>query len=149
MIDVENLVFDTVYNGVQTVRQDVAVNKGFIEENAVFPCVVVREIGNVPVDETNTDACAENYTKLTYMVEVFCDKAGTARSQCRELLNLVDGIMQGMKFKRTYMSEAFNINRTIFRQYTRYSLIVDKGTTVVSGEGQQQTTTTTYQTYRR
>ena len=149
MIDVENLVFDTVFNGVQTVRNDVAVSKGFIEENATFPCIVIRETNNVPVDEMNTDPCAENFTRLTYQIEVFSDKAGTARSECRLLLNIVDGIMQNMKFRRTYMSEPFNVNRTIFRQYTRYTVIVDKGTTVVSGEGQQQTTTTTYQTYRR
>lgn len=149
MIDVENLVFDTVFNGVQTVRNDVTVNKGFIEEMAKFPCVVVHEIGNVPVEDTNTDPCAENYTRLTYQIEVYSDKTGTARSECKELLKLVDSIMQGMKFRRTYTSEQFNVNRTIFRQYARYTVIVDSGITTVSGEGQQQTETTTFHTYRR
>lgn len=149
MIDVENLVFDTVYNGVQNVRQGVAVTKGYIEENATFPCVVVRETNNVPVEDTNTDPCAENYTRLTYQIEFYSDKVGTARSELRTLLNLVDGIMQNMKFRRTYMSEPFNINRTVYRQYARYTVIVAKGVETVSGEGQQQTTTTTFQVYRR
>ena len=149
MIDVENLVFDTVFNGVQTVRNNVTVNKGFVEEMAQFPCIVVRETNNVPVEDMNTDPCAENFTRLTYQIEVYSDKAGTARSECRDLLKVVDGIMQGMKFRRTYMSEPFNIERTIFRQYARYMVVVDKGTTTVSGEGKDQTTTTVYQTYRR
>lgn len=149
MIDVENLVFNTVFNAVENVRNDVAVNKGFIEENAKFPCIVIRETGNVPVEETATDPCSENHSRLTYQIEVFADKEGTARSECRELINIVDEAMHGMKFRRTYLSDQFNVNRTIFRQYARYSAIVGKGITTVSGEGQQQTTTTTFQMYRR
>ena len=149
MIDIENLVLDTVINGVHNVHQNLDVSKGFIEETATFPCIVLRETNNVPVQKMNTDECAENYTKLTYQVDIYSDKAGTARSECRELLNLVDGIMQGMKFSRTYMSEPLNIKRTIFRQYARYTVIVSRGITTVSGEGNEQTTTTTFHMYRR
>ena len=149
MIDVENLVFDTVFNGVRIVHSDMNISKGFIEENATFPCIVLRETNNVPVDETNTDACAENYSRVTYQVDVYSNKEGTARSECRNLLNLVDGLMQGMKFRRTYVSEPMNIKRSIFRQYARYTVIVRSGITTVTGEGNNQTTTTTFQLYRR
>lgn len=149
MIDVENLVFDTVFNGITAVYPNVMVCKGFIEETATYPCVVVRETNNVPVQNTNTDDCAENYTRLTYQIDIYSDKAGTARSECRELMKLVDDIMQGMKFRRTHMNEPLNIKRSIFRQYVRYSVIVDKGTTTVTGVGDNETTTTTYHTYRR
>lgn len=145
MIDIESLVFNTVFDGVTTVYPNVPVTKGFIEQNAVFPCVVVRETNNVPVQRTNTDPCAENYTRVTYQVDVYSDKAGSARSECRELLNLVDGIMQTMKFRRIHVNEPLNIDRTIYRQYARYVVIVDKGTTTVSGDE----TTTTFQLYRR
>lgn len=148
MIDVENLVFDTVFNGVRNVYPNIDVSKGFIEELATFPYVVVRETNNIPLARTNTDVCAENYSTLTYQIEVYSDKAGEQRNECRELLKLVDGIMQGMKFKRTYMSEPFNIKRSIFRQYAKYSVIVDKGTTTVTGTGNEQVETTTFHTYR-
>ena len=149
MIDVENLVFDTVFNSVRTVYSNLHVSKGFIEETETFPCIVVRETNNVPLARTNTDACAENYSTLTYQIEVYSDKADEQRSECRELLKLVDEIMQGMKFKRTYMSEPLNIKRTIFRQYARFTVIVDKGITTVTGTGDEQVETTTFHTYRR
>lgn len=149
MIDVENLVFDTVFNAVHNVHTNLHVSKGFIEETATFPSIVVRETNNVPLARTNTDICAENYSTLTYQIEVYSDKAGEQRSECRDLLKLVDGIMQGMKFKRTYMSEPFNMKRTIFRQYARYTVIVDKGITTVTGTGNEQVETTTFHTYRR
>ena len=149
MIDVENLVFDTVFNGVANVYPNAVVSKGFIEESAVFPCIVVRETNNVPVQKMNTDDCAENYSILTYQIDIYSDKAGVQRSECRDLLNCVDGIMQGMKFRRTHMNEPLNIKRSIFRQYARYSVIVGKGVTTTSGEGNEQVTTTTFHMYRR
>ena len=149
MIDVENLVIDTVINGVQAVYANLSVTQGFNEEMAVFPCIVVRETNNAPVQRMDTDDCAENFSRLTYQVDVYSDKKDTARSQCRELLNLVDGIMQGMKFRRINMSEPLNVNRTIFRQYARYTVIVGKGVTTVTGSGDEAATTTVYQMYRR
>ena len=149
MIDIENLVFDTVYNGITAVYPNMNVCKGFIEENATFPCIAIRETNNVPVQRTNTDDCAENYSALTYQVEVYSDKQGTAQSECRKLLKLVDEIMQTMKFRRTHMNEPLNIKRSIFRQYARYTVIVDKGTTTVTGTGNEQVTTTTFHMYRR
>ena len=149
MIDVENLVFDTVFNGVTQEYPNVQVSKGYLEETAKFPCVVIRETGNLPVQRMNTDDCAENFSRLTYQVDIYSDKQGVQRSECRELLKTVDDIMQGMKFRRTHMNEPLNINRSIYRQYARYTVIVGKGVTTTSGEGQEQVTTTTFQMYRR
>ena len=149
MIDVENLVFDTVFNGVRAVYSDMNVTKGYIEEIAKFPCIVVRETNNVPVQRMNTDDCAENYTQITYQIDVYSDKQGTARSECRTMMNLVDGIMQGMKFRRTHMNEPLNIKRTVFRQYARYTAIVGKGVTTTTIVDGKEVTTTTFQMYRR
>lgn len=149
MIDVENLVFDTIFNGVRNVHQDIEVSKGFIEESAVFPCIVVRETNNVPVQRMNTDDCAENFTRITYQIDIYSDNASRSRSECRELLNLVDEIMQNMKFRRIHISEPLNVKRTIFRQYARYSVIVGKGITTTTEIDGEQVVKTTFQMYRR
>ncbi len=149
MIDVENLVFTTVFDGMRTVHSDLNVVKGYIEETAEFPCVAIRETSNVPVQKMNTDDCAENYTQITYQIDVYSDKQGTARSECRDLLKLADEIMQGMKFRRTHMSEPLNVKRTIFRQYARYTAIVGKGVTTTSIVDDKEVSTTTFQMYRR
>lgn len=151
MIDVESLVFDTVFNAVKAVYPDTEITKGFVEETATYPCVVIRETNNVPVNRMATDECSENYSRLTYQVDVYSVKTGTAQTECRELLKLVDSIMtnpelpNGMKFRRIHMNEPLNISRTTFRQYARYSVIVDKGVTTEE-EGE---TTTIFQMYRR
>ena len=145
MINIENLVFNTVFDGVASVSASVPVTKGYIEENAEYPCIVVRETNNVPVENTATDDNSENHTRVTYQVDIYSDKEHTARSECRDLLSVVDGIMQGMKFRRTYMSEPLNINRSIYRQYARYAVIVGQGVT----EGSGASAVTTFHMYRR
>ena len=149
MINVENLVFDTVFNGVKAVDPSIDVSKGFIEETAQFPCVIITETDNAPVQSTDTDDCSENYTRLTYRIDVYSDKAGTAQSECKKILNIVDGIMKSMKFRRQRVNEPLNISRTIFRQYARYTVIVDKGITTTVTDGNETVTKTVFNTYRR
>ena len=146
MIDIENFVFDTFYNQLIQSHPEANITDGYDEENALFPSVVVREIGNVSYRASATDACAENHARLTYEVEVTSNRENTARSECRELLDDADTVMQGMKFYRTYKSRPFNLSRTIYRQYARYEVIVGKPVVYDAGTENERTV---YQMYRR
>lgn len=126
MIDIENMVFDRVFNQLHSLFPDVNITAGYDEEVAVFPTVIIRQTNNQPYRQSATDDCAENHTRLTYEVEVFSDQAGTGRSECKELLEAADTIMQGMKFRRVHLNRPLNIDRTLWRQYARYEVIVGK-----------------------
>ena len=149
MIDIENLVFDTVYNGLHTSYPSINITAGYDEENAIFPCVVVRQTNNQPYREANTDDCAENYARIVFEIEVISDKKDTGRSECKELIIAADDIMQSMKFRRVHLNRPLNVNRTLWRQYARYEVIAGKPTSTVTGTGNEQVTTTTYHMYRR
>jgi hypothetical protein len=146
MIDIENLVFDTVYTGLHTSYPNANISSGYDEENAIFPAVVVRQTNNQPYREANTDDCAENYTRVTFEIEVFSDKESTGRSECKELLIAADDIMQSMKFRRIHLNRPINIDRTLWRQYARYEVIVGKPVTYDAGTANERTV---YQMYRR
>ena len=149
MIDVENLVFDTVYNGMITAHPNLNITKGFVEEEAIYPCLVIRETNNEALMRTATDPSDENHARVSYQIDAYSNKAGTAMSECRKLLKDVDAIMKGMKFHRQRLSEPLNIKRSITRQYARYTAIIGQGVTTVTGEGQEQETKTVFQVYRR
>ena len=146
MINISNIVFDTVYN--QTIQQYPSANitAGYDEKKAVYPTVVIREVGNLPYHSGNTDNCAENYSRVTFEVEVVSDKKDIARSECDEILDFVDGVMQGMKFRRTHMNRALNVDRTVYRKYARYEAIVGKPVVYNAGTQNEKTV---YQMYRR
>ena len=126
MIDIEDLVFDRFFDQLSALYPSANITIGYDEQKASPLTVVIRETNSVPVQSENTDACAENYTRLTYEVEVTSTKENTARSQCKEVLNAADTIMQSMKFRRIHKNRPVNMNRTTYRQYARYEVIVGK-----------------------
>lgn len=143
MIDIESKIVDTIYNAVKAnnAYPNADVTTGFDEKTAVFPCVVVEETNNQPYRRMNTDDCAENYTRLTYEVSVYTNDKDKAKSEGKKILAIVDGALQGLKFRRIHLNKPLNINRTVFRQYGRWEVIVGKPITV----GDK----TVYQMYRR
>lgn len=143
MIDIESKVFDTIFNAVtaSTAYPGADVTTGFDEKTAVFPCVVVEEVDNAPVNSTNTDNCAENYARIIYEVSVYTDNFGNAKTIGKDILKIVDDALQGLKFRRVRKNKPLNIARTIFRQYGRWEVIVGKP--IESGNN------TIYQMYRR
>lgn len=141
MIDIHNKVFDTVYTAVTTEFPSCDVTAGYDEKNAIFPCVVVEETDNAPYQGANTDNCSENYTRIVFEVSVYANTKDSAKSECRSIISVVDTALQGLKFRRIRMNRPVNIDRTIFRQYGRWEVIVSKPEII--GEK------TVYQFYRR
>lgn len=141
MIDIKNFVFDTVYNQLSTQFPNANITAGYDEQNAIFPTVIVRETNNQPYRASATDDCSENHTRVTFEIEVESDQETTGRSECETILSAVDEIMQGMKFRRVHKNRPINIDRTVWRQYARYEVIVGKPIEVDGN--------TVYQMYRR
>lgn len=146
MIDIENLVFNTVYDQLIALHPEANITAGYDEKKASFPAVIVRQTGNVPYQSMNTDDCAENYTRVTFEIEVESDKAGTARSECKAILTDADTIMQSMKFRRIHLNRPINTDRTVYRQYARYEAVVGKPIVLNAGTANEKTV---YQMYRR
>lgn len=141
MIDIESKVFDTIFNAVTLSYPTADVTTGFDEQTAIFPCVVVEEIDNVPYRQSSTDDCSENHTRISYEVSVYTDNINTAKTEGAKILGIVDDALTGLKFRRIRRNKPLNIARTIFRQYGRWEVIVGKP--VESGDD------VVYQMYRR
>lgn len=124
MIDIENMIMDRLITGLGESYPSANVTSAFVEEEAVFPSVTVRQKNNVPLRRMNTADCAENYSVITYEITVYSSKRDQSQSECRKVLNLADGIMQDIGFRRIYMSENFNLSRTLTRRYARYEAII-------------------------
>ena len=146
MIDIENFVFDTFYNYLISLYPNANITNGYDEENASSLTIIIREINNLPVKRTATDACAENHAKLTYEIEVICDEESTGRIKCKAVLADVDTAAQSMKMTRIHKNRPINIDRTRWRQYARYEVIVGKPVTYDAGTQNERTV---YQMYRR
>lgn len=146
MIDVESMVFNTIYNQLSVLYPDANITAGFDERSATFPAVIVTQTESIPYQAMNTDECAENFARITYEIEVYSNKYDTGRGECKTILQSVDGIMQGMKFRRIHTNKPVYLYRSYWKQYARYEVIVGKPVTYDIGTANERTV---YQMYRR
>jgi len=123
MIDVEVKVFNRVY---QTVAP-LCANKKFVstiitEKPTAFPAASLIEIDNRTVRSAQSSTPVENYSLITYQLDVYA----TTKSKCREVYAAADEAMIAMNFTRTsgqYMNQLDNTK--VFRYVARYEAVVD------------------------
>lgn len=124
MIDVENMVMDRMVKGLAYYYPPANVTSAFVEEEAIFPTVTVRQKNNVPLRRMNTADCAENYSIVTIEVTVYSSKQDKSQSESRKVIGFADKIMQEIGFRRIHLSENFNLSRTLTRRYARYEAVI-------------------------
>lgn len=123
MIDVEVKVFNRVYQTVSPL----CANKKFVstiitEKPTSFPAASLIEIDNRTVRARQSSMPVENYSLITYQLDVYA----TSKSKCREVYAAADEAMIAMNFTRTsgqYMNQPDNT--TVFRYVARYEAVVD------------------------
>ena len=149
MIDIENKVINDVFAAVRTAYSGASCYGEYVSVPAAFPCVTLYEADNSTYKRSQDDNLQEHHAHVMYECNVYSDKQSGKKAEARAIAKLVDTTMQGMKFTRTYYSPMPNLDRTIFRITMRWEAVVGEPiTTVTTGTGNNQTTTTTYQVYR-
>lgn len=124
MIDAEVKVFNCVY---QTVAP-LCANKKFVstiitKKPTSFPAASLIEIDNRTVRSRQSSTPVENYSLITYQLDVYA----TSKSKCREIYATADDAMIGMNFTRTsgqYMNQSDNAK--VFRYVARYEAEIDQ-----------------------
>lgn len=137
MIDIENKVIDTL---ITAVGSSALVVGEYIATPSSFPCVMVLQTINSTFKKTLDNSLAPHHARISFQIDVYSNKSSGAKSEVKELFQIVDTAMQGMKFTLENFIMTPNYDRSITRGTARYSAIV--------GEGKTVGTTTTYQMYR-
>ena len=141
MIDIESIVFDTVYKAVKSKFPKVEVKSVYVESAAEFPCVCVVEDDNRTFQKTLDGSLNEHHAELLYTVTVYSNKKNGKKEEARAIAKVVDEAMQGMKFTRIMLNQIPNIDQRIYRIVGRYRAIVSEGLKQSDGK-------TVYQIYR-
>lgn len=141
MIDIENKVFNDIAVPLREQFKGIYVVGEYVDLPNSFPCVTLVEEDNYTYTGSQDGSLKENHATVVYTVNVYSNKTKGKKTEAKEIADVVDGLMQDMKFTRTFRSQIPNTDRTIYRIIMRYSAVVSKG--IEDGE------TTTYQMYRR
>lgn len=143
MIDVENLVIDTVSKAIKadSTYANTEVSSEYTDTPASFPFVSVIEEDNSTYQKTQDNDLKEHHTKVMYEVNVFSNKTVGKKTEAKKIMEIVDSALQNIKFTRTFKNAIPNKDKTIYRIVARYEAVI--------GEGQTIGKDTVYQVYRR
>ena len=125
MIDIESTVFNRVATKVHEVFPDIFMTGEYVNSPASFPAASLVEMDNSTRIETIDSGSNENHANVMYEVNVYSNKAAGKKSECREILALIDEEMLAMGFSRVTLTPVPNeYDSTIYRMVGRYRATV-------------------------
>jgi hypothetical protein len=125
MINIENEVFDRVATRVREVFPDIFMVGEYVNSPASFPAVSLVEMDNSPRADTVDSGSNENHVNVMYEVNVYSNKTVGKKSECKEIVALIDEEMLAMGFSRSTLTPVPNeYDSTIYRMVGRYRAAV-------------------------
>lgn len=131
MIDIESEVFRAVASPLRTAYTGVFVAGEYVPKLATFPAVTLIEMDNATDTKTLSSAAGENHADLMYEVNIYTNLKSGKKSQAKAIASVIDGVMLGLGFTRTFMNPVPNYeDSTIFRMTGRYIGKADHNQTI-------------------
>ena len=131
MINVENAIFNRVATKVREVYPDIFITGEYVKSPPSFPAASLVEMDNSTHVETIDSGSNENHANVMYEVNVYSNKANGKKTECRDILALIDEEMLAMGFSRSTLTPVPNENdSTIYRMVGRYRAIVSSDHTI-------------------
>ena len=125
MINIESAVFNRVATRVREVFPDIYITGEYVKSPPSFPAASLMEMDNITRVETIDSGSNENHANVMYEVNVYSNKAYGKKTECREILALIDEEMLNMGFSRSTLTPVPNENdSTIYRMVGRYQAAV-------------------------
>lgn len=126
MIDIEPAVFTEIATALRAAYPEVTVAGEYSNAPSKFPFVSIVEADNYAETRSLSTADAEQYAHLMYEVNVYSNKTGAKKSECRKLLKYIDAMLYQMNFTRISMNPVPNMeDATIYRLNARYEAVSD------------------------
>lgn len=125
MINVENEIYNTVYDSVKATFPKINMTGEYVKSPSSFPHLSLIEMSNVAYTLTQTSDEYENHAELMYEVNVYSNKIKGKKTECKEIMAVVDGVMLFLGFTRTMLQPVPNMDdATIYRLTARYKAVI-------------------------
>lgn len=127
MINIENELFSTVATAVREVYSDIYMSGEYVKVPPSFPCATLIEMDNSAYENTQTSDSVENHASLMYEVNVYSNKIKGKKTECKEIITLIDNEMAALGFIRIMLNPIPNMDdATIYRMTARYRAVVSQ-----------------------
>lgn len=127
MINAENEIYDNVYDSVKAKFPNVNMTGEYVKSPSVFPHLSLIEMDNTAYTRTQTSTAYENHADVMYEVNVYSNKTKGKKTECKDIMSVVDSVMLFLGFTRTMLQPIPNMDdATIYRMTARYKAVISK-----------------------
>lgn len=131
MINVENEIFSIVSTKVRNEFPNIYMSGEYVKSPPSFPATSLVEMDNTAYTSTQTSSGNENHATLMYEVNTYSNKVKGKKSECKEIMTLIDNEMEALGFTRTMLQPIPNMDdATIYRMTARYRAVISKDKTI-------------------
>ena len=131
MIDIENQVFDRAATRVREQFPDIFMVGEYVKSPSSFPAASLIEMDNTTRADTIDSGPSENPANVMYEANVYSNKKVGKKSECKEIIALIDAEMLAMGFERVALTPVPNeYDSTIYRMIGRYRATVSANHTI-------------------
>jgi hypothetical protein len=126
VIDVEAKVYSPIAAALRTAYSGISVSGEYVNAPSSFPAVTIVEQDNYMTLDKLSTSDDEEFATVMYEVNVYSNKSGGKKSECRAIMDTIDKMMYFRNFTRIAMSPVPNLNdATIYRMTARYRAETD------------------------
>lgn len=127
MIDIEQDIYSLISTALRNEFPKIAVAGEYVKAPSQFPFVSIEEADNQVYERTRDSGSNENHVIVLYEVNVFSNLTKGKKSQCKEIINLVDKQFISMGFSRILKKPIPNEeDATIYRMVARYKAVISQ-----------------------
>lgn len=126
MIDKENEVYTRVRERVLETFPDASVDGTYQPVPSGFPHVSIYQNDSYTPNEYLDSATYAKFEAVMFEVQVYSNKTGTKKQECKRLMDIIDTVMQEMNMRRSSLVPVPNLNdASIYRLTARYEGLID------------------------
>lgn len=127
MINIESELFNIVSTNVRAIYPNIYMTGEYVKSPSSFPAISLVEMDNTTYTSTQTSTEYENHATLMYEANVYSNKTVGKKTECKNIISLIDKEMTSLGFSRIMLQPIPNMDdATIYRMTARYRAVVSQ-----------------------
>lgn len=125
MIDIENTIYSPIRTALVNQFDGIFVTSEPTATTAKFPAVsIVQQDSYMSINKLDNSG-RERYSTVMFQVDVYSNKASGKKSQCKEIMGVIDTLLFDLNFTRLSLTPIPMENAGYYRLSARYRAETD------------------------
>ena len=125
MIDIEAKIYSPIRTALVNAYDGIYVTSEPTATTAKFPAVSIVQQDNYMSINKLDNSGTERFATVMFQVDVYSNKASGRKSQCKEIMNVVDNMLFALNFTRLSLTPIPMANDGYYRLSARYRAETD------------------------